>query len=107
MSASAVVAGIFPPVNDQIWNENLLWRPIPIHTVPKEMDYILSRKKSCPRYNQAWKMYKKSAEYKNLAKRFRSTYQYLEKHSGKEIKNFQSAQILYDTLRIEYLRNKT
>lgn len=107
MSAAANLAGFFPTDVNSTWNEYLQWQPIPIHTIPTEMDYILLDKRSCPRFNQELKSYKKSSKYKTLNRRFKLTYQYLEEHSGKDIKNIQSALNLYDTLLIENLKNKT
>lgn len=41
MTASAFLAGAFPPVGKQIWNENLKWIPIPIHSIPSDQDQVI------------------------------------------------------------------
>lgn len=41
MSAEAVLAGLFPPTNDQLWSNEIMWQPIPIHTKPVAIDYDL------------------------------------------------------------------
>uniref|UniRef100_A0A670JLI6 acid phosphatase n=1 Tax=Podarcis muralis TaxID=64176 RepID=A0A670JLI6_PODMU len=38
MSAEANLAGLFPPKGNQIWNKEILWQPIPVHTVPRSDD---------------------------------------------------------------------
>ncbi|XP_073534194.1 prostatic acid phosphatase isoform X3 [Phyllobates terribilis] len=53
MSAQANLAGLYPPVGRQIWNKNLTWRPIPIHTVPLSEDNLLHMPlKNCPQYEK-------------------------------------------------------
>ncbi|XP_031634120.1 prostatic acid phosphatase-like [Contarinia nasturtii] len=107
MSAETAMAAFSLTDVNNSSSVHLQWQPIPVHTIPQENDYILVGTKSCARYNHAYKMYKKSTEYKALMKKSKTLYQYLEKHSGKEMKNLQSVHNLYDTLRIENLQNKT
>ncbi|RXN17313.1 lysosomal acid phosphatase-like protein [Labeo rohita] len=42
MSAEANLAGMFPPNGSEVFNPDLKWQPIPVHTVPvnEEMDFI-------------------------------------------------------------------
>lgn len=40
MSAQLQMAGLFPPKNNQIWNKNLIWQPIPINYEPLDSDSV-------------------------------------------------------------------
>lgn len=40
MTASAFLAGAFPPDGKQIWNNNLAWVPIPIFSIPPNEDNV-------------------------------------------------------------------
>lgn len=40
-SAAVMLAALFPPQTAQIWNEELLWQPIPIHATPRDLDKVL------------------------------------------------------------------
>lgn len=41
-SASAVLAGMYPPSERFRWNGDLLWVPAPVHSVPPQDDYLLN-----------------------------------------------------------------
>ena len=40
MSAESNLAGLFPLQGAQVWNDKLLWQPVPVHTVPQESDRV-------------------------------------------------------------------
>ena len=49
-SAELQLAALFPPEGDQVWNENLLWQPIPIHSSPVQNDALMLAYESfCPK----------------------------------------------------------
>lgn len=40
MSGILFNAGFFPPSDHEIWNEELKWQPVPIHTSPASLDNV-------------------------------------------------------------------
>lgn len=107
MSALSNLAGFFPPIGTDIWNQNLLWQPIPVHTIPEHKDKILAAKKSCPAYDYALNKLRNSDEFKKLDKKYSQIYKYLTEKTGKKIQNMQGVQYIYGILFIEDLFNKT
>lgn len=104
MSASVCVAGMFPSSPDKVWNANLAWDPIPVHTRPINEDYTLTYKR-CDRFEYAmidW--LKTDVEYRGLFEKYRKLIEYLEKHSGKKLSTLVDINDLYDTLSIEQLK---
>lgn len=82
MSAAAVLAGLFPPTADQVWNENINWQPIPIHTIPANSDYILNAKRKCARHEILMKEHRNRPEYKAWHEKYNWLYQYVAEKSG-------------------------
>jgi lysosomal acid phosphatase len=40
MSAQGILAGLFVPEGYQVWNENIKWQPVPVHTSNIELDKV-------------------------------------------------------------------
>ena len=44
--------GLFSPSFNETWTSEITnWQPLPIHTVPHNLDNLLVRGNNCPRYN--------------------------------------------------------
>ncbi|KAL3265838.1 hypothetical protein HHI36_010034 [Cryptolaemus montrouzieri] len=95
-SASALLAGLYPPVDTDVWNPNLPWNPIPVHAIPAQYDDILYNLKSCPRRMQLFMEFLKRSEEEN-----KDLIKYLEKHSGKQMRSILDIMFLADALSIE------
>lgn len=104
MSAEANLAGLYPPVKNQVW-DTIKWMPIPVHTVPIELDYILRASKRCPRYDYELKKVLTSPEMERINKKNAKLYAYLTEHSGEEISSLQKVEYLYNILYIEVCLN--
>lgn len=44
MSGATFLAGLFPPKLNQMWNPHINWHPIPIHSLPRNMDNVSNNK---------------------------------------------------------------
>lgn len=107
MSAMSNLAGFYPPQGKQIWNDDIKWQPIPVHTIPEKEDHILAAKKQCNAYEHALSKLKKSEEFQKLNKELSSLYKYLTLNTGREISSIEGVQNIYNALFIETLYNKT
>lgn len=107
MSAQANLAGLYPPVGADIWDSTIQWQPIPVHSVPVELDTLLSTSKFCPAFDYALKRYERSEEFRAYNKSLEPLYQYLTTYTGSIVNTPTSVQILHSCLEIEEQHNFT
>jgi len=107
MSALSNLAGLYPPKGNQIWNPNLLWQPVPVHTRPLEYDNLLSSHAECPRFKQLYEEVMKSKEIQALNEKFQWLYEYISNHTGAIIDNPVEVDYVFDALLIEQIYNLT
>lgn len=107
MSAQVNLAALFFPTADEKWSEDILWQPIPVHTIPKQFDNILYASAECPKYKATYDEYmKKSAEVQRIYTEYADLFPYLSKKSGSNITTITDVYWLYNTLDIERQHNK-
>ena len=101
MSALSNLAGLSPPKGDQIWDKNLLWQPVPVHTVPIELDNLLGSHASCPKMQELIDDVMVSKEVEEINKKYDWMYKYITEHSGENVTDIIHVDYIYDTLYIE------
>ncbi|XP_025830640.1 venom acid phosphatase Acph-1-like [Agrilus planipennis] len=106
ISAELLLAGLYPPVGQQIWNPDLLWQPIPVHYNPRNLDNIIAMKQPCKKYKEAFNEIS-AVRLNESIKKYPDIYRYLTEHTGSEIKTIGDIEFLYSTLEIEDLNNLT
>lgn len=104
MSAECTAAGLFPPSEDEIWNNDLRWQPIPIHTKPLNEDYLLNSFVHCSRFNYLFKQRLESEEVKAIMAEHDSLIRFMERNSGSKLNRADDVWALYSGLLIEYRR---
>ncbi|KAJ7322560.1 hypothetical protein JRQ81_018847 [Phrynocephalus forsythii] len=81
MSALANLAGLYPPVGSQIWNPNLLWQPIPVHTVARCNEKLLAfPTRNCKRF---YLLLKETMKSNNANSMMKSQMPFLAEIAGK------------------------
>lgn len=108
MSAESNLAGLYPPTGKQIWNKAIAWQPIPVHTVPGNIDYLTGGAlPPCAAYDKAYSAYLLSDEMKKFDQSIKQIYDYMSIHLGVTVKNFMTVLLVRDALFIESVYNLT
>ncbi|KAK2532357.1 Acp2 [Columba guinea] len=99
MSAEANLAGLYPPEGHQMFNPNISWQPIPVHTVPESEERLLKFPLTpCPRYEQLQNETRHSAEYINKTKENWQFLQMVANETGIRDVSLEGIWSVYDTL---------
>ncbi|XP_049806282.1 venom acid phosphatase Acph-1-like [Schistocerca nitens] len=103
MSAQLELAGLLPPNDEQRWNPELNWQPIPVHSQPLALDDLLLVRIPCPKYHQELEAVMKSEEVQERlsALNAQELYVNLTQITGLSIQNPDDVQSLYSTLKAE------
>ncbi|RLU17240.1 hypothetical protein DMN91_011309 [Ooceraea biroi] len=100
MSAQTLLAGLFPPNTEDMFVAGLAWTPVPVHSIPRNLDKLITVKAPCPRLAEALK-----EAYANEARRsdvkMADYYKELTKHTGQNMSTITDVEFLYNTLEIE------
>lgn len=60
----SIFLGLYPPTGNSVWDKDLMWQPIPVHTVPEKDDELLAMKKPCMAFDKEKEKYIHSKAYK-------------------------------------------
>lgn len=101
MSAECVLAGMYPPKENQMFDPDLKWQPIPVHTTPQKDDILLNVA-SCPVYDKL--MDEDNDTYKQIQNANQELFDNLTEWTGEDI-NVDTVGLLKDTLFVEYHDN--
>lgn len=111
-SASAVMAALYPPTDYQLWNPELLWQPIPIHTILKSTDYLIGPKVPfCPKWIELVKALEVAPELLQMNRTYEKFFEYVLENAGYTyntsiIANIESVAKVRDALYIQDLYGK-
>lgn len=108
MSAECIMAGFLPPIEGEIWNKKLLWRPTPIHNAPLYLDYAVGRGVHCPRLEpEATKVVLHGRFYRSVRMESKNLLKYLSAETGRNYTNIGQILSLFNILQVEQNHNLT
>lgn len=82
MSALANLAGLYPPKGDQLWNNDILWQPIPVHTLPTNEDQVLYMERPCAKFNRLYGEVVKNNFFQSINSEFADIYDQISNLTG-------------------------
>ncbi|KAG5348337.1 EHD1 protein, partial [Acromyrmex charruanus] len=103
MSALALLAGLFTPSPEDMFVPGLTWTPVPVQSIPRELDKLIVMKAPCPKLEAALKQ-AYIEEDKKSGKKMAEYYKELTQHTGRNM-TLINVEFLYNTLQIEEQHN--
>ncbi|XP_070165902.1 lysosomal acid phosphatase-like [Polyergus mexicanus] len=100
MSAQALLASLFAPSPEDMFLPGLTWTPVPVHSIPRNLDKLIVVKASCPRLERALRQAYLD-EAKRSGAKMAEYYRELTEHTGQNMSTITNVEFLYNTLEIE------
>ncbi|KAL1506684.1 hypothetical protein ABEB36_006004 [Hypothenemus hampei] len=99
-SLELVLAGLYPPRREQIWNNQLMWQPIPYNFAPRAQDSLLMGI-LCPKYVEMYQEVLNSIVMQKQFKNFHKIFKYVSSFSGLNVTTYGDIYNLYFGLSTE------
>lgn len=100
-SAQATLAGLFPPHGQQMWNKDILWQPIPVHTVPSDLDHVLIKGQPCDRKDYVQMKLENSTAYTEVFEQYKPIIDAMRNFSGLPLRTLSEIKVFQNTLSIQ------
>ncbi|RWR99603.1 lysosomal acid phosphatase-like protein 3, partial [Dinothrombium tinctorium] len=105
-SSMLVMAGAYPPEGRWVWNEDLIWQPFPIVTLPVENDQLLRPfEQKCRRVTDELNIVH-SQYFSNITNEYEPLLNLLSEKTGVNFTNFWDILILYGILKPQFEMNQ-
>lgn len=105
-SALSNLAGMYPPIEEEIFLQNMPWQPIPVRSTPAEYDTLLGFSFDCPAYSDALEEVMASQKVTDAIENGKPLFDYMTLHSGQNVTNLMEAMLIRDNLYINKLYNR-
>ncbi|XP_018918009.2 testicular acid phosphatase homolog isoform X1 [Bemisia tabaci] len=96
MSVQLLLAGLYPPIGTQMWNPDLLWQPIPVHSLNSGCDDIIRVSKQCRLLSRERR--ETRALLQQEINKHDEFLKYLSQESGLQVDGYSEVNRLYDNL---------
>ncbi|ERL91264.1 venom acid phosphatase Acph-1-like [Dendroctonus ponderosae] len=100
MSLQLVLAGLFPPREEDLFENSILWQPVPFNYLPKYQDKVLLGV-LCPNYLEMYEDISNSQEILERFAQHSATFDYISEHTGLKVSRFFHLYNLYFGLSTE------
>ncbi|XP_060531079.1 venom acid phosphatase Acph-1-like [Cylas formicarius] len=100
MSLQLVLAGLFPPNEEDMFEYGIQWQPVPFNYLPKDQDKILLGV-LCPRYLALYDEVSQSPEMLKEFGKYRDVFRYISENTGLNVRKFFDVYNLYFGLSTE------